>query len=164
MTSDSLAGESIKEGGSFAANSDSRGPMDQPSRSLNANTTDTSNATRLDPASDAEARAAQSEWSETSQLNAGKSLGKESGVGPTYNAAVSDSTNSSGNGALAPGYASHPAPSMGDNFAPKGKNIQEGGFDSSAPNASFNTDIGGKNDPGRVAAQGFVSVPEIFLD
>ena len=40
---------------------------------------------------------------------------------------------------------------MGDNFQPKGKNITEGGFDSSAPNASYTTDIGGKNDPGRVA-------------
>lgn len=36
-------------------------------------------------------------------------------------------------------------------YAPHGKSIQEGGFDSSAPNASFTTDIGGKNDPGRLA-------------
>jgi hypothetical protein len=40
---------------------------------------------------------------------------------------------------------------MGDNFQPKGKNLQEGGFDSNAPNASFTTDIGGENDPGRAA-------------
>ncbi|CAK4030584.1 Hypothetical predicted protein [Lecanosticta acicola] len=151
VTSDSLAGESIKEGGSFAANSDARGPMDQPSAGTTANTTDTSNATRLEPAPDAEARAATSEWSENAQLNAGKTLGKESGVGPTYNAAVGDASNSSSVAGPAPGYASHPAPSMGDTFAPKGKNIQEGGFDSGAPNASFTTDIGGKNDPGRVA-------------
>ena len=36
---------------------------------------------------------------------------------------------------------------------PKGQNISEGGFDSDAPNASFNTDIGGKDDPGRRAIQ-----------
>ena len=42
---------------------------------------------------------------------------------------------------------------MGDDFKPKGQNITEGGFDSSAPNASFNSDIGGKNDPGRAALQ-----------
>ena len=37
-------------------------------------------------------------------------------------------------------------------FKPKGKNITEGGFDSSAPNASFNNaEIGSKKDPGRVA-------------
>jgi hypothetical protein len=34
---------------------------------------------------------------------------------------------------------------------PRGKNITEGGFDENAPNASFNSDIGGKNDPGRKA-------------
>lgn len=34
---------------------------------------------------------------------------------------------------------------------PHGKNISEGNIDASAPNASFNTDIGGKNDPGRQA-------------
>ncbi|KAF2169872.1 hypothetical protein M409DRAFT_20286 [Zasmidium cellare ATCC 36951] len=133
VTSDSLAGESIQQGGSFAANSDARGPIGQPSYSTTTNTTDVSNATRLDPAPDAEARLASSEWSEAEQLNAGSKLGKESGVGPTYNASVSSSTN------------------QGDNFAPKGKNLQEGGFDSSAPNASFNSDVGGKKDPGRVA-------------
>jgi len=37
---------------------------------------------------------------------------------------------------------------------PKGKDLHEGGFDSSAPNASFRTDIGSKRDPGRVALQG----------
>jgi hypothetical protein len=39
---------------------------------------------------------------------------------------------------------------------PKGKDLHEGGFDSSAPNASFRTDIGSKRDPGRVALQGLV--------
>lgn len=162
VTSDSLAAESIQEGGSFAANSDSRGPMKQPSSSTTTNTTDVSNATRLDPAPDAEARLASEEWSENSQLNAGKELGKEAGVGPTYNTAaggssgISDATNQSSGGtdAAAPGYASNPAPSVGDTFKPKGKNNPEGGFDSDAPNASFDTDIGGKNDPGRVALQG----------
>lgn len=142
--------------------------MDQPSRSTNTNNTDTSSATRLDPAPDAEARQAQEGWGETSQLNAGSQLGKESGVGPTYNTSSSGGSSndsSGGSGASentkpaggsaqsgsAPGYASHPAPSMGDESKPKGQNITEGGFDSDAPNASFNTDIGGKNDPGRVA-------------
>lgn len=39
---------------------------------------------------------------------------------------------------------------------PKGKNITEGGFDSNAPNASFNNaEIGSKKDPGRVAEAKF---------
>jgi len=154
VANDSLAGESIQDGGSFAANSDYRGPLDQPARSLTANTTDTSNATKLDSAVSAGVREEQDEWRENQQLNAAGTLGgKESGVGPTYNKTVSGATNQSGSGqgAQAPGYAAHPAPSMGDNFQPKGKNLTEGGFDSDGPNASFITDIGGKNDPGRAA-------------
>lgn len=141
VTSDSLAGESIQEGGSFAANSDSRGPIGQPSYSTTTNNTDISNATRLDPAPDAEARLASEQWSEAGQLNAASKLGKESGVGPTYNASVGDSTNQSA-----------VDPSM-----PKGKNLQEGGFDDSAPNASFNNAVGTKKDPGRAALNKFVS-------
>lgn len=38
---------------------------------------------------------------------------------------------------------------------PKGKNLQEGGFSSDAPNSSFNSDIGSRNDPGRAAEQSF---------
>lgn len=39
---------------------------------------------------------------------------------------------------------------------PKGKNLTEGGFDNSASkNASFNSDIGTKQDPGRVAESRF---------
>lgn len=167
---DSLAGESIQGGGSFAANSDARGPMGQPAASTTTNTTDTSNATKLDPAPDAEARAASGAWQEQGALNAGTA-----GKGPTYvgggggigagTTQASSASSSSGqqqssgsSGAAtagtAPGYASHPAPVMGDNFKPHGKNITEGGFDSNAPNASFTTDIGGQNDPARVALGG----------
>ncbi|KXT10422.1 hypothetical protein AC579_7882 [Pseudocercospora musae] len=135
VTSDSLAAESIREGGSFAANSDSRGPMAQPSRSVNTNTSDTSNAIRLDPATDAAAREAQQGWGDQSQLNAGSKLGKASGVGPTYNS-VSGAASRTDEGAT---------------YQPKGQHLQEGGFDAGAPNASYTSDIGGKNDPGRVA-------------
>ncbi|GAB7365758.1 hypothetical protein MBLNU230_g7093t1 [Neophaeotheca triangularis] len=165
---DSLAGQSVQGGGSFAANSSSSGLMDQTAGSLTANTTDTSNATKLDAAPDAEARQASGAWQEQGALNAGTA-----GKGPTYvgggggvgagttqsqSAAGGSSGAASSGGAAtagtAPGYASHPAPVMGDNFQPHGKNITEGGFDSNAPNASFTTDIGGKNDPSRVALQG----------
>ena len=97
----------------------------------------------MDPAVSADARESQDEWSEAQQLNAGSTLGS--------------STAQSDNGAAAPGYASTLASGEEDSLKPKGKNIQEGGFDSSAPNASFTTDIGGKNDPGRVALEQFVS-------
>ncbi|KAK5124797.1 hypothetical protein LTR85_001510 [Meristemomyces frigidus] len=186
VTSDSLAGESITSGGSFGANSDSRGPMAQPSSSTNTNNADVSGATKLDAAPSADAREAQEGWSESAQLNAGRELG--SGAGPTYSdqatggslgstsgggsgssstgggsgsgsentdpSSSSTSSGGSGTAAAAPGYTSHPAPSMGDSFAPKGQNLQEGGFSSDDPNASFTTDIGGENDPGRAALQG----------
>ena len=145
VTSDSLAGESITGGGSFGANSDARGPMNQPSASTNTNTTDTSGARTLDAAPDAEARLAQEGWHETSQLNAGSSLSGQSsgGAGPTYSAAVSGAGGENVNPASGAGSAQA--------GAPKGQNLQEGGFSSDAPNASFNTDIGAKNDPGRAA-------------
>jgi hypothetical protein len=117
--------------------------QDQPSYSTTTNTADTSNATRLDPTVDAEARQASEEWSESAQLNAGIGLGKDAGRGPTWNTpgGVGDATNQEG------------LP-RGENN-PKGKNLTEGGFDDGAPNASFNTAIGTKKDPGRVALERF---------
>ena len=79
----------------------------QPSHSVNTNTTDTSNAIRLDPATDAAAREAEQGWGDQSQLNAGSKLGKESGVGPTYNS-VAGATSSSDDGAT---------------YQPKGQNL-----------------------------------------
>lgn len=133
MTSDSLAAESITSGGQFAVNSDARGPSSQPSHSTTTNNTDTSNAIQLDPAPDAEARQASEGWNETAQLNASRSLNQDSST--ATGASISDFTNQQ----------------------PKGRNLQEGGFDSNAPNASFNTDISSRKDPGRAALSQFVS-------
>lgn len=41
-----------------------------------------------------------------------------------------------------------------DTGKPHGKNITEGGFDSGAPNASFNNEVGTKKDPARAAING----------
>ncbi|EME48724.1 hypothetical protein DOTSEDRAFT_19237 [Dothistroma septosporum NZE10] len=161
VLSDSLAAESITSGGSLAANSDARGPSSQPSKSTTTNTTDTSNATRLDPAPDAEARQAQEGWDDQNQLNAAGRIGNQQSSGNTYitsggtlgGSGVSRQTQ--GEDSAAPNYVENPAPSQGGTLKPKGQNITEGGFDSSAPNASFTTDIGGKNDPGRDALRTF---------
>ena len=136
--------------------------MSQPSSSLTANTTDTSSATRLDPAVDAEARQVSEEWSESAALNTG--LGghrEEEDDDPSFNSyGVADGSNHTEEyeeghvpvpAGAAPGAQSYPAHTMGDDFKPKGKNITEGGFDPDAPNYSGTTDIGGKYDPGRVA-------------
>ena len=142
VTSDSLAAESK----SFGAGSSKAAVSAQPSASTTTNNTDTSNATRLDPAIDAEARGAQEEWSEESQLKAGqqlgtKGLGKESGVGPTWN------TVKSGPGAadVAPtgSYASEV-----NNGGPKGANLTE---DDELRGKTVFGKVGTVQDPGRVA-------------
>lgn len=141
MTSDSLAAESS----SFGAGNPKAGVSAQPSASTTTNNTDTSNATRLDPAVDAEARGAQEGWGEESQLKAGsqlgtQGLGKESGVGPTWN------TVKSGSG------ASHAAPT-GTNTAPgkdepKGANLTE---DDELHGRRVLGEVGTVQDPGRAA-------------
>lgn len=129
VTSDSLAAESINEGGSFAANSDSRGPGAQPSASTTTNTTDTSNAYQLDPANSRSERA-----DGIDRDNGSAAFG-----GPGVNFAVG-----SGPSTVGSTFKNQPKP--------KGSNLQEGGeITGDEPNASFNNDIGGKNDPGRAA-------------
>ncbi|KAK4993425.1 hypothetical protein LTR50_000355 [Elasticomyces elasticus] len=169
ITSDSLAAESLASGGSFGANTGAAASS-QPSSSTTANNTDISSATILQPAPDAEARDAQSGWSETAQLNAGRNLAKDTSQGPTYTTPGDDKaaalrsgeserggrayntvTGSGANVGTAPSYVSASGPGAGGEGRPHGKNITEGGFDSDGPNASFNQDIGGKNDPGRAA-------------
>lgn len=164
VTSDSLAAESAKSGGDFASNTNPS-ILSQPSASTTANNTDISGATTLEPAPDAEARQAQESWSESAQLNAGRGLGKEAGVGPTYNTTGGSSggkpynttTGSGANIGTAPSYvaAQQHSSELGGKAVPHGKNITEGGFDSDAPNASFSTDIGSKKDPGRAAVGNF---------
>lgn len=55
---------------------------------------------------------------------------------------------------MAPGYINA---QYVDGGKPKGKNLTEGGFEGyDGKNASFNQEIGGKNDPGRLAEAKFV--------
>ncbi|KAF2817370.1 uncharacterized protein BDZ99DRAFT_493202 [Mytilinidion resinicola] len=172
VTSDSLAAESLKGDGHFAEGNPKAAASSQKSAGSTANNRDTSGATTLDAAPDAEAREAQEEWSETSQLNAGRGLGKDAGRGPSYNTPADDARNNSGTGtgeyntttggsggvdqAPTGGYAG--SAELGRDqgeFKPHGKNITEGGFDSGAPNASFHQEIGGSKDPGRLAEAKF---------
>jgi hypothetical protein len=96
---------------------------------------DTSNATRLSPAPDAEARKARDDWSDVPSGG--------------YHAHPGSSTTSR----AAPSYV-HPE-TVGS-MKPKGKNLTEGGFDNSASkNASFNSEIGSSQDPGRLAEKRF---------
>lgn len=126
MTADSLAAESLKSGGDFAATTGAAASS-VPSKSSTAANTDISGATVLDAAPDAEARQTTEGWNESAQLNAGRNLGRSSGG--SGGADVQDS----------------------GIFKPKGEGLTEGGFDSGAPNASFNQAIGTNKDPGREA-------------
>ncbi|KAI4717494.1 hypothetical protein E4T48_06289 [Aureobasidium sp. EXF-10727] len=140
VTSDSLAGESLSSGGSFGAGNHPAA-MSQPSSSTTTNNTDTSGATTLQAAADAEARQALEDWNEEAQLNAARGLhaGNDSGApAPPTSSYLATGASANSSGSLT-------------GQAPHGKNISEGGFDSNAPNASFDNEVGGKNDPARQA-------------
>lgn len=67
----------------------------------------------------------------------------------------SGTINSAHYGGEAPTYV-NPVVQNPGSTKPKGTNIREGGFDSNtSKNASFSSDIGTKNDPGRLAEQQF---------
>ncbi|KKY17060.1 hypothetical protein UCDDS831_g06530 [Diplodia seriata] len=150
VTSDSLAAESLKGDGSFAAGNPKSGVNPQSSAGTTANTTDTSAARTLNAAADAETRDAQSEWTEQAQLNAGSGL---TGKGPTYNKTAS-ATGNTGSSAAGTAPTAYSAGKLNEkDQKPKGANLTEGDIPDHAPNASFNSEIGTKNDPGRVAEQ-----------
>jgi hypothetical protein len=148
----------LKGDGSFGEGNPKAAASKQPSASTTTNNTDTSGARKLDPAVDAEARDAASGWSEQQQLSAGSGLGlgKESGVGPTYNkvggatgfgtSTQPPSTNVEeiqGGFAGAADAAQEPGV-----FKPKGKNVTED------PNLTGKTEfgaVGTNKDPSRQA-------------
>ena len=71
ITSDSLAAESLNSGGDFGSTTNAAA-MSVPSSSSTANTPDTSAATVLAPAVDAEARQATEAWDADRELDAGR--------------------------------------------------------------------------------------------
>ena len=187
-TSDSLAAESDKQGGKFSENKGST-PYDVKSDSSTFANTDTSGATTLDPARDAEARGdkaddqkddsekgpgglkyteavgGQGDFPGTHSLDGGYAGGsskakselqtkQSSSTQKDQSDSTEESSNTSGRSIHvdeAPGYVKGDVTQQPLNPKPKGKNLTEGGFDSDAPNASFNTDIGSEEDPGRLA-------------
>jgi hypothetical protein len=142
VASDSLAAESTREGGGFSSNKNSE-PLGVSGANSTFANTNTSGATTLSPAINSEAR----------DIDSGTypdALG-----GQSKDTTVEDTTRgSSGNAGVAPTYVNS---QFVDESGPKGKNLTEGGFtDSDGKNASFNGQIGRKNDPGRLAEEKFV--------
>jgi hypothetical protein len=113
---------------------------------LVANTT-TSGAIRLDPASDAEARLAQDDWAEKRYPESDGGQAKGLAVENTQGSYQTGGASS--NSGMAPSYATSQYVDAG---GPKGRNLTEGGFESNdSKNASFNSEVGTKRDPGRAA-------------
>ena len=78
--------------------------------------------------------------------------GSDSKSGPTENTYKGDGND---NVDAAPGYIASVVSNPGQTGKPKGKNITEGGFDEGDDkNASFTSEIGSEDDPGRLAEAG----------
>lgn len=90
---------------------------------------------------------------ETSDTNVGDGYGETSDAGGNYNRSEDTASGSTGTASenIASVY-SETTPAG----KPKGKNITEGGFDDDpSKNASYTSEIGSENDPGRVAENAF---------
>ena len=157
VASDSLAAESTRAGGGFSENRNSEPQGVKGSNSTFANE-NTSGATRLDPASDAEARLAKEDAKEEHKLGSGATSYPSSAGGQSKGLAVENTEGSyetggaSSNAGTAPSYVN--SQFIKDQAGPHGKNLTEGGFESDdSKNASFNQEIGTENDPGRLAEE-----------
>jgi len=146
IASDSLAAESSNAGGEFSKNRDSEPLGVSGSNSTFANE-DTSAARRLDPTRDAEARP------DSGESYPDAAGGQSKGLAVTDTEGSYETGGATSSAGTAPTYVNS---QFVDTTGPKGKNLTEGGFDEDdTKNASFNGDIGGKNDPGRLAEESF---------
>jgi len=162
VTSDSLAAESVNSGGDFAENRGSEPLKVKGSNSTLAND-DTSAATTLPPAPDAESRDDVSLSQTTSSSTKGPGgekyaegaggqpdfPGKTSAEG--YVGGSTDEKSGVHDVDTAPSYVTTLASE--NTGKPKGKNITEGGFDGEA-DSGF-AEPGSEEDPGRASLQGF---------
>jgi len=101
---------------------------------------------------------AQGDWEEERKLGAGSTAYPAAANGQSKGLAVENTQGSyqtggtSSNAGTAPSYVN--AQSETHPGGPKGKNLTEGGFESDdSKNASFTSDIGTENDPGRLAEE-----------
>ncbi|EED21497.1 conserved hypothetical protein [Talaromyces stipitatus ATCC 10500] len=177
VPNDSLAGESVRQGGAFRQNPNSE-PLGVSGSKATFNNTNTSGATTLPSAPQAGARdsdrkerypdalGGQGNYPGTHLPESGYAGGstqakRDMGIGGhqhQYNTtehAQAGGSGSQSNAGTAPSYVTPVVQNVG-NTKPHGTNIKEGGFDSDPKkNASFNSDIGTNNDPGRLAEQKF---------
>ncbi|KAL1862286.1 hypothetical protein Plec18170_001111 [Paecilomyces lecythidis] len=179
VTNDSLAAESVKHGGAFAQRNADAAPLDVSGSNSTLNNTNTSGASQLPSSRDAATRDPDSKGRypdslggqgsypgahlpESGYVGGPSSAKKDLGIGQEgYPASQKGSQaeasgsgiSSSHYGGAAPSYV-EPLVHNPGSTKPKGNNLKEGGFDDSK-NASWSTDIGSKNDPGRLAENTF---------
>ncbi|RAK70942.1 uncharacterized protein BO72DRAFT_393187, partial [Aspergillus fijiensis CBS 313.89] len=169
VTNDSLAAESATKGGAYAQNRGAQ-PMGVDGKNSTVTNTDTSSARKIDP----NHRDTQDKYPEAlggqgnfpgahlpeSGYTGGSTAAKqELGLNKgEYSAAASGQQHGSGYqggvAGVAPSYVHDVLDNLG-NTKPKGTNLKEGDIPDDAPNASYTTDIGSENDPGRLAQGGF---------
>ena len=169
IASDSLAAESARSGGALS----SEQPMSVSGSKSTLNNTDTSGATTLPPTRDAEGRG-DDDVSDSIKGPGGVKYAEGLGGQGTFSGQHSEggyvggpSRETQGGGGSAAGRGlgesqgatkAESAPDYAEDAPqgnvggpkPKGKNITEGGFDEDAPNASYTTEIGTDQDPGRL--------------
>jgi len=147
IASDSLAADSSRAGGAFSENTNSTPGGVSGASSTLANT-DTSAATTLEPAKDANERENNAEASnKTQSKSSGGVATGSSGSGGGSGGGESGSSNAG----AAPSYVSNVAQERSG--GPKGANLTEGGFEGEAKNNDF--EIGSENDPGRASLGNF---------
>lgn len=174
MPNDSLAADSVRGGGSYAENRGSQ-PLGVSGSQSTLNNTNTSGATTLPSAPVGtkredinrqerypEALGGQGDFPgahvpETGYVGGPTAAKHEHGneyPASSKLGAAGDTYHSKYNAGAAPSYTHDMTENLGDQ-KPKGKNLQEGGFGSDLPNASYSSDIGSKQDPARGAEQYF---------
>ncbi|PYI21609.1 hypothetical protein BO99DRAFT_410832 [Aspergillus violaceofuscus CBS 115571] len=158
VTKDSLAAESATKGGAFAQNRGAQ-PMGVSGQNSTVTNTDTSNARKIEPAS--QQPQPQSQQPNTDKIhphqhqprhNVGQQQQQQQQQQQKHQQAPA--SGSGYQGGVAPSYVHDVLDNLG-NTKPKGTNLQEGDIPDDAPNASYTTDIGSENDPGRLAQGGF---------
>ncbi|KAB8237368.1 hypothetical protein ETB97_001591 [Aspergillus alliaceus] len=182
VAGDSLAAESATKGGTYSQNRGAQ-PLGVAGQQSTLNTKDTSSATELPSAPVGAARenldrqerypealGGQGDYSgphSQSGYVGGATAAKQQQQGARQPQQSNASQNQQRGTASASGSGYHnqsntgTAPSYAEDVVgdfsskkPKGQNLKEGGFDNSN-NASFTTQIGSENDPGRLATKGF---------
>ncbi|KAI9830854.1 MAG: hypothetical protein M1826_004283 [Phylliscum demangeonii] len=200
VAADSLAAESVREGGGFAQNRDAE-PLKVKGANSTLATTDTSAALELAPSVDGASRAgpkpgevedlmearprgvrdsaprSSTADTTTTRTSTDVAAGRGAPDGTQQSPEPSSSQhahhhqhhhqhhhkqhdqNESHQGETAPSYVKADVTDRLPHAKPKGANLIEGGFDSDdTKNASFNSEIGTENDPGRLAELKFQKI------